>query len=347
MSKSKLMQGFSQKEVNELINDYEFTCHTIVTMENIVSYNINGKCSQGKKMRTSANNAIQPNNDVTPDMVIEATHEDDEYHAVNEITVNLPKDESLWIKKAEQLKKYDDELTGWDKTSTKRHDIMLTTNPARTFAFRNYMSKLESEGKLKIERNLAILQSSPMEQSNSFIFIKKEYGQITHPVLDNKLSNGLPVARHNILNEINQMKFFDSNPPIIYTMMIIWDHILKNFLSLKQLRELRGNKIVPIEVTITQVHDLLSKFAPLTNSTCIETSWIKDALTGFVEIGLAEIKSESEGKFEIKFRTNRGKTRHWLFEKIKKPEKIEKPSKTLDEFIPNKENKKDEISKKD
>lgn len=336
MSKSKLMQGFSQKEVNELINDYEFTCHTIVTIENIVSFNIHGRCSQGKKMRTGPSNAIQPNTDVTPDMVIEAPQDSDEYHAVNEITVNLPRDESLWINKAQQLKKYDDDLTGWTKTSSKQHDIMFTTNAARTFAFNNYMSKLESQNTLKIERKLSILHSIPMEQSSSFIFIKKEYGEISHTVLDSKLSNGVPVARYNIQNEINQMKFFDSNPPIIYTMMIIWDHVLKNFLDLKQLRELRGNKIVPIEVTVKQVHEFLSKFAPITNPTCIETSWVKDALTGFTEIGLAELKSESEGKFEIKFRTHKGKTRNWLFERIKEPEKIVKPAKTLDEFISNK-----------
>jgi|GEM_PF-1338533 len=71
MSASKLMQGLKQKEIRELINDYEFTCHTIVTFENIVSFNISGNCSQGKKMKTSANNEIQANIDVTPDIVIE------------------------------------------------------------------------------------------------------------------------------------------------------------------------------------------------------------------------------------------------------------------------------------
>lgn len=343
MSKLNLMQGYSQKEVNELINDYEFTCHTIVTMENIVSYNINGKCNQGGKMRTSVSNLIQPNTDVTPDIVIEATEKNDEYHALNEITVNLPKDESRWINKANQLKKYDDDLSGWTNTSSRQHDIMFTTNPARTFAFNNYMTKLSTENKLKIERNLSILHSVPMEQQNSFIFIKKEYGKISHSILDDKLSNGVPVARHNILNEINQMKFCDSNPPTMYTMMIIWDHVLKNFLDLKQLRELRGNKIVPIEITIKKIHEFLSKFAPVTNPTCIETSWVKDALLGFVEIGMAEVKSESEGKFEIKFRTHKGKTRNWLFEKIKKPENM-KPTTTLDEFI---EKKKPEDSKVD
>jgi hypothetical protein len=331
------MQGLKQKEIRELINDYEFTCHTIVAFENIVSFNIAGKCVQGKGMKTSASNEIQPNTDVTPDVVIEAPHNSDEYHAVNEITVDMSKDDSHWLKKARQLKKYDDDLTGWDKASSKPHDIMLTTNPARTYGFNNYMSKLKSENKLEIKRPFSILQSTPMEQQNSFIFIKKEYGIISHPVLDNKLSNGLPVARYNINNEINQMKFFDSNPPIVYTMMIIWDHILKNFLDLKQIRELRGNKIVPIEVTVQKVHELLSKFAPQTNPNCIETSWVRDALSGFVEIGLAEMKSQSEGRFEVKFRTHKGKTLNWLFDRIKKPEP--KPTTTLDKFIEKKPEK--------
>ena len=52
--------------MREMINDYEYTCHTIITMTNIISYNLNGKCSQGKKMTTSSRNFVQPNTVITP-----------------------------------------------------------------------------------------------------------------------------------------------------------------------------------------------------------------------------------------------------------------------------------------
>lgn len=322
MEKSKLLANLDLTKEREAINYYEFTLHTIASMMNIIEWNMKGRCSQGKKLVTSSKNAIQPNTEVTPDIVIEVnnTSGKEDYRAVNEITVNLPKDENYWIKKAEQLKKYDDELIGWENESTNQHDILFTTNAARTFAFNNYIKKLSPDKQLVIERNLSILQSIPMEQKESFIFIKKEYGEIGSPLLDDKLSNGVAVAKYNIVRTIDQMKFYDSMPPIVYTMVIIWNHILKTFLGLSELRQLEGNKIVPIPVTVEEVRSRLSRYAPESNTTCIRKSWVKDALLGFVEVGLAKVISEKDEKFEIRFRKHRGEILEWLLKLVKEPE---------------------------
>ena len=49
------------------------------------------------------------------------------YCAVNEVKVDLPKGDGLWLKSVRQLKKYDDDLGGWD-IDAGTHGIMITTN---------------------------------------------------------------------------------------------------------------------------------------------------------------------------------------------------------------------------
>ena len=237
------------------------------------------------------------------------------YCAVNEVKVDLPKEDGLWLKSVRQLKKYDDDLGGWD-IDAGTHGIMITTNELRTYAFKKYTDRLSSDGKITIRRAFAILHSTRSEQLGSFINIKKDYGDISNPELDDMLSNGLGVAEHNIVSEINQMKFYDAAPPIVYMMMIIWDHVVKTFLSHEELRNVKGNKITPVVVTVKEIGDKLSKFTPETNPGCMEQSWIKEALSGFDEIGLAS--KFDNGKFKIRFRKHRGKTLDWLLEKIEK-----------------------------
>ena len=59
-------------------------------------------------MHTSSNNVISPNNIVTPDLIIEvpASEITKAYHAINEIKINLGKDQQHWMDHVEQLQKY-------------------------------------------------------------------------------------------------------------------------------------------------------------------------------------------------------------------------------------------------
>lgn len=84
MPRSSLIASITEDEMRTAISDYEFTCQTIVTMSNIVSFNLGGTTAQGKKLHTSPANMISPNTSVTPDLAIEiqANHGDDSYHAV-------------------------------------------------------------------------------------------------------------------------------------------------------------------------------------------------------------------------------------------------------------------------
>ena len=334
MQTSSLLANFNEEAVRKAISDYEFTCQTIVAMSNIVSYNLGGTTTPGKELRTSSANAISPNITVTPDIVIEvqAKRDSESYHAVDEIKISLSKDQTYWMKVVEQLKKYDDELTGWDVPNSNPHDIMFTTNELRVFAFQKFLSDLSSTGRVTFSRKLSLFHSTPMEQKDSFILIKKDHGIISNQKLDDLLANGQGVPKLKIVREIDQMKFYDSNPPFVYTMMIIWDHVLKTYLSQSQLRDLKGNKLIPIAVTVEQIREKLSIFAPDPNNSCVRKDWVRDALTAFVELGVAEFVDREGEKFEIKFKTHR--STNWIFDSIKAVSVAteREPSDTLDKY---------------
>lgn len=338
MPKSSQLINIDENKIREKINDYEFTCQTIAAMSNIISYNLGGECTQGKEMRTSSTNSISPNTKVTPDLIIEVptNRNSDSYHAVNEIKVTLPRDETYWIEDAKQLKKYDDDLSGWTSPNSALHDVMFTTNELLTYAFQRYLNNLFSSGKIFFTRKLSILHSTHQVQKDSFIIIKKDSGEISNRILDDKLSNGVAVPELKIIKEISQMKFYDSDPPIVYTMMVIWDHVLKNFLNQSQLRDLKGNKIIPITVTIEEIREKLSRFAPDPSNSCIRKDWVREALTAFVEIEVAKYLDHVE-KFEIDFKPHKGS--NWIFDSINKKKLKEeiKAKTTLDKYT--KENK--------
>ena len=137
MPKQRPLLSLNEKTEREDINDYEWSCQTIVTMGNIVSQNINGICYQARPLMTSDGNPISKSTEVTPDLEIEAPSNSDpaRYRAVNEIKANLPKNQDYWADDINQLRKYDDELTGWSRPFPDMHDIIFTTKELRTHAY--------------------------------------------------------------------------------------------------------------------------------------------------------------------------------------------------------------------
>jgi hypothetical protein len=105
MSKQKSLLDLNEKQTRESTDDYEFTCQTTIVMKNILEYNFQAKCSQGKKMLTTGNNLTQKKTEVTPDLVIESSIQNGKkgYREVNEIKVDLPKDQTRWKAVVEQL----------------------------------------------------------------------------------------------------------------------------------------------------------------------------------------------------------------------------------------------------
>lgn len=218
---------------------------------------------------------------------------------------------------------------------------MLTLDPQFTNEFFEYMEELKKEG-IIIERNFAIIESSRQERAIPRIFVKKDHGKINHDKLEKELKKGIPILMYNIVREIDQLKFYDANPPRIYTMMQMWDHVFSKFINSREKQmKLDTGKIVPIELTVDKIHEKLSKLTHHSNPNCIEKQWIKNALNEFELLGMANQSVTSTNKFTIKYRKHGGDTREFIIKLMKKKEAEKpKPSKDgLDKFIDKKEEK--------
>ena len=159
--------NLNEKAMREEIDDYELTIETIVATRHLVSHDLRGQSHVARWMKTSPKNAILPNDNVRPDLTIEVPENDASpaYRAVNEIKANLPNDKKFWLKDAEQLKKYDDDLENWDIPPPMAHDIIFTTNGFRTYDFDNYLKDLDSKGTLHFRQES--LHSCPVKRDGN------------------------------------------------------------------------------------------------------------------------------------------------------------------------------------
>ena len=49
MSKLQIFSDFDEKTARQEVDDYEFACHTIVVMKNLISFNFHGTSEAGPK----------------------------------------------------------------------------------------------------------------------------------------------------------------------------------------------------------------------------------------------------------------------------------------------------------
>lgn len=325
--------AIDENEIKQQIDDYEYTLQTIVALSGIFEYDFAGENTQGKELKTSSSNTISPSTIVTPDLVTEVKipSTSKKLGIISEIKVDLPKNKSFWMKDVEQLKKYDDELVGWNQDHKLDHDLMFVSNPLRTYDFNEYLNSTPVISKHKFRRNVIVVQSSRMQQVNAFILIKKENGTFTIDDMDKMMTRGIGVPQIRILPEVTKMKFYDSKPPIIYTMMIIWDHILKTNLTIDQLRDMERKRHIDIRISVDDILDKLSRFAPKTNKHCIRRDWIIESMNAFSDLKLATLENADTQLYSIKLSIHGGDTRNWLISKFKELE--EKKSQTLDKYM--------------
>ena len=342
----------SHQKSNELnlqltteIDNYEYACNNIVVFDMILSEIANAKTHQGRKLKPSSKNRITTDK-VTPDLSFEE-RKNGKYRAINEIKAWLPNDKEQWIEVVDQLQSYDDDLTDWEFSGNEKHDIMLTIDPRFTNSFHDYLDNLQTTKNIKIERNFAIIQSSKQERALPSIFVRKDFGVIDHEKLDKALSDGIPKIMYNIGRDLDKVKFYDAKPPVIYTMMQMWDHIFSKYINSREKRTKMDNgQTVNIDLDVDKIYEKLSELTHDSNPNCLKKSWIIDALNEFVSIGLAE-SSPNGSRFKIKYRKHGGFTEDFILGLMQKKEeaKIKPMSNGLDKFIDKKDEQNTEENK--
>lgn len=330
--KLEALKGVDPALVNKQISDYEFTCLTTMAIDQLISQELKGKCLLGPKLKTSDQNVIIKNTNVTPDILMEINGSPNGlYQGIAEIKTDLPEDRNLWDEVIKQLKKYDDVLTYNSTHKVNGHDLIFTTHELRTTPFKKFLDSKPPGSRISDISNLIIMRSNIAERVNQYLVLKAEYGTISNPDLDDILSNGVKIKLLGNLSDINQVKFVDSEPPVMYTMQLIWDHVLKNYITLKQSREFSKNKTVIVLVGIYEIREMLRRFCHDSNPECIRVSWVKKAMRAFWELGMAQPHNSKKGFFEVKIRRFKGLTISHFLQRLEEVKKEDK-NLTLDNF---------------
>lgn len=294
----------STDSILDAIDNYHQTIGSIIAFSNILSYNYGFKNIIGKKIKTSANNIVQASTYVTPDLISKNGNRG----IISEVKKSFPTDPALWEQEIKQVKKYDDNLTGWlnQNDTVELHDIVLLTHHSRSNALLTFLADLIRDNKIRFERKLSILEFVRSTERQTFFNIKKVWGEMTDSDMSSRLDNCIPVNLKHILKSISKTKFYDSEPHVVHTMSILWEiHISKKPTDEERRGCARTNRTLLLNINVDEAHvDLKEKAGPsqgLPLQTEIpKREWIVKALDKFVGFGYGE--KVDEDNYRIHFR---------------------------------------------
>ena len=121
------------EHVRRQADNYERTIQAMICMDSALRFDDNSRAYrpgsqvfQGKRMRTSPDNCVSPNVDVTPDLVVQY---DNSHGVVAEVKLSASSERDFSQAK-QSVTKYDDDLTGWetDDRRLSQHDLCLIVN---------------------------------------------------------------------------------------------------------------------------------------------------------------------------------------------------------------------------
>ena len=223
---------------------------------------------------------------------------------------SLPKNEGnkdLWEEEFKQLKKYDQDLEGWDTSNKKisEQDLILLTSQKLGMNVNDYIDE-KSLSFDDFSKSFAVLQFNPSSGIKQAVFLQKIKGEVTDykKITNDRLRTGITVSvEYLLMSGLSKVKFIDTKPNIVYLMSIMWDFVFSSIPTeedWRNARESKGGKIVEISVDVEDIKAQLNQnFTINGDNGVVKSDWVKEALENFVKIKLAKRNS---GKYSIKYR---------------------------------------------
>src|SRR3990172_1814147 len=145
------------------INNYQDTVFGILAFLNECGWSVESKSMDpelkfglGRRMSTSSSNRVSPNNDVTPDLVVQ---KGGSLHLVAEAKHSWSA-EGDWNESVQQVRKYDDDLSGWwtaDEKLQGAHDMVLLVHGSQAVHVSDFITRGVKEKGLVFDRRLAVV----------------------------------------------------------------------------------------------------------------------------------------------------------------------------------------------
>lgn len=304
----------SFEEVQRKVEEYQTTIMALCALCRIVNEelqigenHLDFHSSCGRKMDTSSNNRVHPNNTATPDLVIQ---KGDDWGMVVEAKRSMPKNENdRWRDTVDQLIKYDDTLKGWwtNNEQIPSANLALLVDSDRSIEFSRYLDSLITNKTIESFQNpTSIIEFYRKQEVNQFLHIRKIWGVVEPQEFTQKLETGKSI---NVEVLVDKQKFYDQEPEIVeYVMVLLWQNVFTELYRNSKFDDL--TKVWLIEVDLDKLTEELQKlYGNKSNEprerTYPRKKWIQKALDAFILLNLATHTSK-KNVYEIKFKKLRG-----------------------------------------
>lgn len=315
------------KEIKKEIDNYEISLQVIQAFISLITWDDdnddvypNSFHSIGRSMSPINGNNFQ-SADITPDIVLQK--EDIGY--VVEVKVSIPKNDDYWDNIVKQIEKYSKPLIGWWTKNERINDHCTTLLIDISYAY-EFKIYLENNG-VHFDNNFSIVEFTKKNGINEFIFLRKYHGEILKNDLDQYLSKGSNMPIEEIIGSYGELKFYDARPNVIeYMMSVLWQNIFnpkKSEEGVFNEKFSRWEFSVSIDELTEELQKVYGKISMNDRDKSFpKTSWVKEALDSFVEIGFAE---ETESKnFIIFFKKIKGDVVEEFIKRVRKSVKRSK-----------------------
>jgi hypothetical protein len=267
----------------------------------------------GRRFTTSASNAVAASTDLTPDCAVQNSRD---LGIVAEAKLGLPQNKDYWDGDILQLKKYDDDLTGWwtETEHVSQHDIVALVPWLRAVDFSEHIDDGVVNGKWSFERRPSVVGFQRLNgPEKTWVQVMRFGGAISDAHLDDRLRRVRQVNWEILLEKYGDRKFLDHPPPLPALLQIIWDDLFVEYADavLRKSDVLPGQKFVEFTVTAAEIARDLQKYYGFTSSgarspAIPKTSWVKDAMDALVEFKMA--RRTENGDFMVRYKRLRGDT---------------------------------------
>jgi hypothetical protein len=304
-------------KLKDEVDNYEQTVHATISFNHLIRWDetLNGDGGFipgsyfyiGRKMDTSADNSISPNNRVTPDIVLQC---DATYGIVGEVKKSLPMNREYWRKFVDQLIKYDDNLKGWHTADENldKSDIVLLTHIELKNSVLDFLKQKNDDGDLKLHRKFAYIVFFKTSGRRDKISFETAYGDLSNSQIDAVFKRFIHVPLDSVLFCNKDVKLYDSEPPLPYMMDLLWNYIFPQYISQNEFMDAQGKKHLVFETEIDELKTKVrEQFTYCENHDARQPDipkiqWIRNAMEKFVSLKYAEKIDQSHTKYRVKYR---------------------------------------------
>lgn len=298
------------KNVKEQANSYERTIQTILAFDSAVRWDdVQKDYLRGSYFlpgRGLLKDPSEPDDTVTPDIVEQLSTD---YGIIAEVKITASTERDF-ADAYEQICNYDIDLVGW-KTANEKvrlHDLSLLVDD-----FKKNTAKRYFQAK-RFRKKFTLVACAVELEDKMFYKIEKYYGSFSDKRVENKLGGdpiGVPMdpleGGGTLFQKMSRVKFYDTEPPVEYTMTVLWMNAFSTLMEKKR----RGTSR-EISVTTGEITDFLGKMYAFEREdehqpSVPKRSWVRHALDSFVEIGWASKDQSNHDTYQVRYSYQRKK----------------------------------------